>query len=181
LPLEAEHEFRVILEAGGSRGAVEEFLAECLEEGLVQDALTAQSERQALDFWSVREGLPIEKLPNLLNFDVSLPISRIGEFAEKCGAALRARWPQCHNSFYGHVGDGNVHICVAAGEDMHAVDEVVYGALDGFGGSISAEHGIGTLKRPYLKRSRGAEELALMRTLKAALDPKGILNPGKVI
>jgi FAD/FMN-containing dehydrogenase len=181
----AEHEFWVILEAADRRDRVEGFLGQCLEDGLVQDALTAQSERQALDFWSVREGLPIEKLPNLLNFDVSLPIARIGEFAVQCGAALRARWPQCHNSFYGHVGDSNVHICVAAdygaGEDMHAVDDIVYGALDGFGGSISAEHGIGTLKRSYLDRSRGPEELALMRKLKAALDPKGILNPGKVI
>ncbi len=182
---EGEHEFWAILEAGGSRDRVEEFLGQCLEDGLVRDGLAAQSEKQALDFWSVREGLPIEKLANLLNFDVSLPIARIGEFAGTCGAALRARWPQCHISFYGHAGDGNVHICVAtdygAGEDMHSVDDIVYGALDGFGGSISAEHGIGTLKRPYLNRSRGPEELALMRTLKAALDPKGILNPGKVI
>ncbi len=182
---DGEPEFLAILEAGGSRGTVEEFLGQCLADGLVQDALTAQSERQALDFWSVREGLPIEKLANLLNFDVSLPIARIGEFAETCGAALRARWPTCHKSFYGHVGDSNVHICVAAdygaGEDMHAVDEIVYGVLDGFAGSISAEHGIGTLKRPYLGRSRGPAELALMRTIKAALDPKGILNPGKVI
>jgi len=182
---ETEHEFWVILEAGGSRGRVEEFLGQCLEDGLVQDALAAQSEKQALDFWSVREGLPIEKLPNLLNFDVSLPIARIGEFAGTCGAALKARWPRCHTSFYGHIGDSNVHICVAAdygaGGDMHSVDEIVYGALDDFGGSISAEHGIGTLKRPYLNRSRGPEELALMRTLKAVLDPKGILNPGKVI
>ena len=100
-------------------------------------------------------------------------------------AALKQRWPAAHVSFYGHVGDSNVHICVstlyAPGEDMHDVDDIVYGELGNYAGSISAEHGIGTLKRPYLKLSRTAEELAVMRRLKAALDPKGILNPGKVI
>ena len=90
-----------------------------------------------------------------------------------------------HLSFYGHVGDSNVHICVSAlyadGEDMHSVDDIVYGVLGRYHGSISAEHGIGTLKRPYLHLSRSPAELALMKGLKQALDPKGILNPGKVI
>jgi FAD/FMN-containing dehydrogenase len=133
----------------------------------------------------VREGHPIEALPNLLNFDVSLPIGSIGDYAEACTKALLKRWPQAHVSFYGHVGDSNVHICVSTlygpGEDMHSVDDIVYGVLGAYHGSISAEHGIGTLKRPYLHLSRSPEELALMRRLKQALDPKGILNPGKVI
>jgi FAD/FMN-containing dehydrogenase len=141
--------------------------------------------REAREIWSVREGHPIESLPNLLNFDVSLPIGRIGDYAGTCTAALLRRWPSAHVSFYGHVGDSNVHICVstnyAQGEDMHDVDAVVYGVLGTFHGSISAEHGIGTLKRPWLHLSRTPAELALMRSLKQALDPKGILNPGKVI
>jgi FAD/FMN-containing dehydrogenase len=120
-----------------------------------------------------------------LNFDVSLPIGRIGDYAETCTTALLKRWPAAHVSFYGHVGDSNVHICVSApyapGEDMHDVDDIVYGVLGHYAGSISAEHGIGTLKRDYLHLSRSPEELALMRALKQALDPKGILNPGKVI
>ena len=163
----------------------ESFLAACIEEGLVVDALIAQSEAQARQIWSVREGYPIEKLPNLLNFDVSLPIALIGAYAEACTAALLAKWPAAHVSFYGHVGDSNVHICVSTpygpGEDMHSVDDIVYGTLGGFGGSISAEHGIGTLKRRYLNVSRNPAELGVMRQLKQALDPKGILNPGKVI
>ena len=182
---DGDHRFWVILESTEAAAEVESFLAGCLENGLVRDALIAQSQNQARNFWSVREGLPIERLANLLNFDVSLPIAGIGEFAEHCGAALSARWPGSHNSFYGHVGDSNVHICVSvayrAGEDMHSVDDIVYGVLRGFGGSISAEHGIGTLKRPYLGYTRSPAEMALMRTIKAALDPKGILNPGKVI
>jgi FAD/FMN-containing dehydrogenase len=180
-----DHPFWVIVESTEASDAIEAFLATCLDEGLIEDATIAGSEAQARDIWSVREGHPIETLRNLLNFDVSLPVARIGDFAAACGASLRARWPQSHNSFYGHVADSNVHICVSVdyrpGEDMHDVDDVVYGVLRDFGGSISAEHGIGTLKRPYLRLSRSAEELAMMRCLKAALDPRGILNPGKVI
>jgi FAD/FMN-containing dehydrogenase len=181
----APHPFHVILESTEDANAVEMFLAAEMESGLVRDAVIAQSQVQARQIWSVREGHPIEKLPNLLNFDVSLPIARIGDFATACGKALGERWPGSHNSFYGHVGDSNVHICVsveyAPGEDMHAVDDIVYGVLKDYSGSISAEHGIGTLKRSYLHLSRSPAELELMRKLKAALDPKGILNPGKVI
>jgi FAD/FMN-containing dehydrogenase len=180
-----EYSFCVILETTAGTEATEAFLAARLGDGLVADALIAHSQAQARDIWSVREGYPIETLPNLLNFDVSLPIGRIGAYAEACTAALRKRWPNAHVSFYGHVGDSNVHICVSAdygpGESMHDADDIVYGVLGGYQGSISAEHGIGTLKRPYLHLSRTAEELGLMQRLKAALDPKGILNPGKVI
>lgn len=179
------HPFYVILESTGEMEKAEAFLAEALEQGLIRDALIARSEAQAREIWSVREGYPIETLPNLLNFDVSLPIGEIGAYATDCTAALRARWPAAHVSFYGHVGDSNVHICVSTdygpGETMHDVDEIVYQLLSRRGGSISAEHGIGTLKRAYLGYSRTPEELSLMRSLKAALDPKGILNPGKVL
>ncbi|MFN4141595.1 FAD-binding oxidoreductase [Aestuariivirga sp.] len=179
------HPFCVILESTKPAGTVETFLAAAVEEGLIADALIARSLREAREIWSVREGHPIETLPNLLNFDVSLPIGRIGDYAEACTAAIRKRWPDAHVSFYGHVGDSNVHICVSApyapGEGMHEVDAIVYGVLGDYRGSISAEHGVGTLKRPYLRFSRSPNEIALMRLLKQALDPKGILNPGKVI
>ena len=182
---EDDHPFCVILESTAGVERIESFLAAALEDGLIADALIARSSREAREIWSVREGHPIEAMPNLLNFDVSLPIGLIGDYAEACTAALLKRWPAAHVSFYGHVGDSNVHICVSTlygeGEDMHSVDDIVYGVLGHYHGSISAEHGIGTLKRPYLHLSRSTEELALMRTLKHALDPKGILNPGKVI
>ncbi|MBI2719596.1 MAG: FAD-binding oxidoreductase [Rhizobiales bacterium] len=183
--ISGDHRFWVILESTCDGAAVEGFLAGCLETRLIADALVAQSHKEARDFWSVREGLSTEALPNVVVFDVSLPTARIGDFAEICRAALRQRWPGAYVFFYGHIGDSNLHISVSAaygpGEDMHSVDQLVYGVLKGFGGSISAEHGIGTLKRPYLGQSRSPEELALMRKIKAALDPKGILNPGKVI
>ena len=181
----AEHPYWVIVESTMGVHAIEAFLAQSLEDGLIADALIAHSHAQAREMWSVRDGYPIEALPNLLNFDVSLPIGRIGDYAVDCTAALKQRWPDAHVSFYGHVGDSNVHICVSTlygpGEDMHSVDDIVYGVLGRYHGSISAEHGIGTLKRPYLHLSRSAAELALMQRLKRALDPNGILNPGKVI
>ena len=182
---EGDHPFWVIIESTMTREAIEAFLAASLEDGLISDALIAASHAQSRQIWAVRDGHPIEALPNLLNFDVSLPIGRIGDYAVACTAALKARWPEAHVSFYGHVGDSNVHICVSTlygpVEDMHSVDDIVYGVLGSYHGSISAEHGIGTLKRSYLHLSRSPAELALMRGLKQALDPKGILNPGKVI
>jgi FAD/FMN-containing dehydrogenase len=179
---EDPHPFWVIIESADD---MEEFLGGALESGLIADCIIATSEAQARDMWSVREGLAIDDLPNIINFDVSLPIAAIGDFAAACTSALKSRWPTVHVFCYGHIGDSNLHISVSTqygpGEDMHTVDDIVYGALKPFNGSISAEHGIGTLKRPYLAQSRSPAELSLMRTLKKALDPKGILNPGKVI
>ena len=111
--------------------------------------------------------------------------TRIDDFARACEAAIRQRWPDAYTFFFGHIGDSNLHICTSVrfGEDesAHTMDAIVYDVVKTFGGSVSAEHGIGTLKRDYLHYSRTPEEIALMRGLKAALDPKGILNPGKVI
>jgi FAD/FMN-containing dehydrogenase len=177
-----EPSFAIIIESTMPPGEAERFLSHSLEDGSIQDAIVARSVREAREIWSVREGYPIDTLPNLMNFDISLPIGRIGAYAEECTDALRRRWPDAHVSFFGHVGDSNVHICFSAeGADVHDVDAIVYGVLGRYAGSISAEHGIGALKRPWLHLSRTPEEIALMRTLKTSLDPRGILNPGKVI
>lgn len=179
---EKDHGFAIIIESTREPDAVERFLAGALDDGLIADAIPARSAREVREIWSVREGYPIDTLPNLMNFDISLPIGRIGAYAEECTHALHKRWPDAHVSFFGHVGDSNVHICFSAeGADVHDADAIVYGVLGRYAGSISAEHGIGTLKRPWLHLSRTPEEIALMRTLKTSLDPRGILNPGKVI
>ena len=179
---EKDHGFAIIIESTSEPAAVERFLAGAHDDGLIVDAIVARSTREAREIWSVREGYPIDTLPNLMNFDVSLPIGQIGDYAETCTTALLKRWPDAHVSFFGHVGDSNVHICFSAEQaDAHDVDEIVYGVLGAYNGSISAEHGIGTLKRPWLHLSRSPAEVALMRGLKQALDPRGILNPGKVI
>ncbi|MCA8375499.1 FAD-binding oxidoreductase [Burkholderia multivorans] len=152
---------------------------------LIECATSAPSERQARDLWTLREGLAIDALPNLVNFDVSLPTGDLGAFAARCDAALRARWPDIVCLFFGHVGDGNVHIGVSltamTDADADEIDRRTYAIVREMGGSVSAEHGIGVLKRDYLAHTRSDAEIALMRTLKAALDPGGILNPGKVL
>jgi FAD/FMN-containing dehydrogenase len=115
-------------------------------------------------------------------YDISLPIGRMDDYLREVGqraAPLLGNWPLF---IFGHLGDGNLHIVasVKAAADVGALDRVVYGALEGFG-SVSAEHGIGVLKRGYLGSSRNAAEIELMRSLKATLDPRNILNPGRVL
>jgi FAD/FMN-containing dehydrogenase len=186
---ERDHAFAVLIEAEGgeeANGPFETFLGTLLEEGLIADALIAQSEKERRSFWTVREGLAMDRLlPSLVNLDVSLPIGDIGRFAQGCDRALSDRFPGSHVSFYGHIGDSNLHIAVSVAEasahDLHDIDAIVYRHVGDHRGAISAEHGIGTLKRDFLSFSRSPAELAVMRRIKQALDPNGILNPGKVL
>jgi FAD/FMN-containing dehydrogenase len=189
-PLADTYPFYALTEFQGSEperdGArLEECLAAAIETGDALDALIAQSEREARSFWKIREGEPLDRLPYLINFDVSAPTAQLGALGERLKASLIARWPDGLFFVYGHIGDGNIHLSGWAGGTMeqvtHEMDEIVYGEVRRIGGSISAEHGIGTLKRDYLGHSRSAAEIDVMRRIKAALDPKGILNPGKVI
>ena len=121
-----------------------------------------------------------------INFDVSLPQADIGRFAQACEAAFSARWPQKHALYFGHVGDGNLHVSVdgktvgGTPEAIEAVEAELYRLVGEFQGSVSAEHGIGLHKKPYLQASRTPQELAVMRSIKQALDPLGLMNPGKV-
>jgi FAD/FMN-containing dehydrogenase len=164
----------------------EEVLGAAIEDGLVKDAVIAQSEAQTQSLWAVRDcpgEFPKVYWPQL-SFDVSLPTGEIGKRVPELRQRLVAKWPEVQTVFFGHVADSNLHLSVRLDQDplpVHAIDEVVYGAIGEWGGSISAEHGIGTVKRDFLHHSRTPEELALMRLLKTTLDPKGILNPGKVI
>jgi FAD/FMN-containing dehydrogenase len=187
---DSDHRFAVILETDGSDpdqdgDRFESFLGDLLEEALIADALIARSEKDRRSFWAVREGLAMDsRLPSLVNLDVSMAIGSIGSFTETCASALAERFPGSHVSFYGHIGDSNLHIAVsvegASESDLHDIDEIVYRLVQAHSGSISAEHGIGTLKRDFLGFSRNPEELEVMRRIKMALDPNGILNPGKV-
>ncbi len=180
--------FAVIVETEGtSHGpSLEAFLESALTDGLIADALVAQSEKERRSFWMVREGLAMDRLlPSLVNLDVSMATGSLGAFAAACAEALDRRFPGCHVSFYGHIGDSNLHVSVsvagASEADLHDIDTIAYRLVAGYGGSISAEHGIGTLKRDYLGYSRKPEELEVMRRIKSALDPNAILNPGKVL
>ncbi|MCC7008552.1 MAG: FAD-binding oxidoreductase [Acidobacteria bacterium] len=190
-PLPAGAGAYVLVEALGASpaadaAAFEQMLTTAFEQGLIADSVVAQSAAEAKGLWSVRDapGEFHRLLWPHVGFDIGLPIGVMGRFVEACGDALRRQWPGARTVFFGHVGDSNLHVNVKVreGEQPAAdVNTLVYGLVREFGGTISAEHGIGLLKRPYLAYSRTAEEIAMMRTLKRALDPKGILNPGKVL
>lgn len=189
-PFDAPHPFAALVDVTGSdedelRAAIEELLGESMEAGEALDAVIAQSQAQARALWKIREAtaeLPAHMHPPI-NFDVSLPMAEIGRFADTCRAALDARWPGNIAVFFGHVGDSNLHLSVDAstvGGDEHGVEQLVYDQVARFGGSVSAEHGIGTHKKPYLGASRTPAELAAMRAIKQALDPHHLMNPGKL-
>ncbi|MDF1608950.1 FAD-binding oxidoreductase [Hoeflea sp. YIM 152468] len=182
----------VIIETESTNGSdqtadFEAFLAGALEAGILTDALIAQSTKEANAFWAVREGHRLEQImPHLINLDISLDIGRMGACVDACRNALHQRFPDIRVLFFGHAGDGNLHIAAdqpKPGQDdpTDEVYRIVYDLVRDAGGSISAEHGIGTLKRDYLSYSRTPEEITLMRLIKLALDPDGILNPGKLL
>jgi FAD/FMN-containing dehydrogenase len=160
-------------------------LTEALDAHAIRDAVIAQSLADARALWAVREctaEFPVKLDP--INFDVSLPIGEIGTFVDRCRAALDRQWPGNQSYFFGHIGDSNLHLTVdghsVPGVAHHAVYAFVYEMLGPLHGSVSAEHGIGSLKREFLPISRSREELAAMAAIKQALDPHGILNPGKL-
>ncbi|TYL92371.1 FAD-binding oxidoreductase [Bradyrhizobium rifense] len=182
---ETEYPFLIIIEQSGEAVNLEEFLATMFEEGLIADALIAKSEKEREKFWKVREGLSLGTLPKLIEYDVSLPIGSLDLYAQEVTTALAAEFPSIHVSVFGHIADSNIHLCVSAGQvdaaEKHRINTIVYDGVRNHRGSISAEHGIGLLKREYLSYSRNPEELNLMRRLKKTLDPHGILNPERII
>lgn len=176
----------------GLSDAVEAFLGEALEEGLVTDAVLAGSLGQRADLWKLREMLSEVQTHEggSIKHDVSVPIQATPEFLKRAIAAVEALVPGCRPVPFGHLGDGNIHFNVSqpVGADKaaylagwSAMNEAVHAIVTELKGSISAEHGIGRLKRSLLPGVKDPVELDLMRTVKAALDPKGLLNPGSVL
>ena len=173
--------------------ALDELLAQALEPAFesatVQDAVIASSEAQARALWNIREHIPeAEKLEGKsVKHDVSVPISHIAEFIERCGPQLLAAFPDGQIVCFGHLGDGNLHynLCFPSSEpsadQSRASNKIVYALLDEMHGSISAEHGLGQLKREEITHHKSAVELDVMRAIKHALDPQNIMNPGKVL
>ena len=160
---------------------VEQALSACA--GLAEDAVLAASAAQSRSLWKIRETIPEAQFANVKH-DVSVPVSRVPELIERAGRALEAAFPGVPVYAFGHIGDGNIHYNVgdqALLARREEVGRVVYDAVSALGGSISAEHGLGQLRREENLRRKGALELELMRTLKAALDPQGLMNPGKLL
>jgi FAD/FMN-containing dehydrogenase len=188
-PLAAPHPWYVLAQLAdcGEQVALleraEEALARCAERGTLADAALAQSEAQARAFWRIRESIPEAQFTNVKH-DVSVAVSKVPELIERASAALEREFPGAAIYCFGHVGDGNVHFNVGDAALVARRDEVnriVYDAVAALGGSISAEHGLGQLKREEIRRHKDPLELELMRALKRALDPRGLMNPGKVL
>jgi FAD/FMN-containing dehydrogenase len=171
----------------------EALLETALERGVISDAAVASSLEQSHAMWHLRESIPLAQSvegPNIKH-DIALPVSAIPRFVAETDAALLRAFPGVRLVDFGHLGDGNLHYNVQApadcdgarflAEQEHAVNTLVYDALAPFGGSISAEHGIGALKRGELAQRKSPVALALMRSIKSALDPRGLLNPGRVL
>ena len=193
-PLPAGSPFYVLLDLQGADATsdaplFENMLESALTAGLISDAAIAASQAETASLWHLRDasGEFTVPWPTIASFDISLPIGHIGEFVERLKPRLAEQFPGCEYVNFGHIGDSNLHVCVhvpgttAADFPEPAIKDCLYSLLREYGGSVSAEHGVGTHKKKYLSYSRSAEEIALMRTLKAALDPQGILNPGRVI
>lgn len=171
---------------------LESAVGAALDNNVARDAVLATSSAQALGLWQLREHIPLAQAAAGKNIkhDISLPVSSIPAFLERTDAALQQAFPGCQLVTFGHLGDGNLHYNVAppGGRDHDAflahqdrVNRIVHDSVTAFGGSISAEHGIGALKRDELARTRSAVELDMMRAIKTALDPLGIMNPGKIL
>ncbi|MEM6512042.1 MAG: FAD-binding oxidoreductase [Pseudomonadota bacterium] len=192
-PLDGVHPYYVLVEARGSDQASDEarferLLGDSLEADLIADAAIAQGSTQRDALWAIRDDIDnlVEDLSPAMAFDVSLPIADADRYTKRVHERLAHEFGVAYRgTTFGHLGDSNIHFMLTIGTTDHerqsAAMRIVYDELQPYGGSISAEHGIGVEKRPYLGISRSDTELALMRRLKDALDPHALLNPGKVI
>lgn len=192
-PLDGAHEFYVIVEAQGPdpEDDLQRFqaaLQALLESGCIADAVISKSGPERARIWAIREDFAaLRQHKPLFLYDVSLPLRHILQYAEDTQRSLQSRWPQSRLFVMGHLGDGNLHFFVSPGvpgdeRELHIeTDEIIYRPLAGLQGSISAEHGIGLEKKAWLSVTRSSAEIQLMKALKRALDPKSILNRGKVI
>lgn len=183
--------YYVLCEAEGhdparDRERFEETIGEALAAGRVVDAAVARSSRNRDAFWRIREDfeLELQDFPVMADFDVSLAVEAMESFGETLARRLDAEFPENRGlHIFGHMGDGNLHLGIGLpdGTRKAEVQELVYGLVAACGGSISAEHGIGLIKRRFLSYSRSPAEIELMRRLKQTLDPNSILNPGKIL
>ncbi len=188
-PLAQDYLMYVLVEAlggdpQGDKARLEDALDAALLQGLAIDAAVAQNETQRRNFWAMRDDVEqIFQYDPMFIYDVSLQVPHMAQYVADVKSNLKQKFGSHRLFTFGHMGDGNLHFAISAGTDESAHHEVnlcVYEPLRQIGGSVSAEHGVGLEKRPYLDISRNETEVSVMRSLKSALDPKGILNPGKV-
>ncbi len=196
-PLKGAHAWYVLIEASSqsSQGLDESFsgaLETALERGIIEDAAIAASLDQRHAFWTLRESIPEAQIREggSIKHDVSVAVGDVPAFLDEATRSVEAFEPGARVCAFGHLGDGNIHFNVSqpVGADKarflarwDAMNEVVHGVIARLGGSFSAEHGVGRLKRDLLSRTKDPASLAIMRQIKSALDPNGVMNPGKIL
>jgi len=196
-PFKDKHSWYVVMDWDvntGIEGAelAETLLTSAFDKDLIRDAVISQSETQATQILSLREHMSAGQkfLGGSIKFDITIPLNRIPEFFEVADAAMQNRIPQCRPVGFGHFGDGNIHYNIAQPEgadkeaflaNWEAASEIVFDIVDSFGGSISAEHGIGTMKKADLAKRADPVKLAMLKSIKRALDPQNIMNPRVLI
>jgi FAD/FMN-containing dehydrogenase len=185
-------EFSSMDQEKDNREQLETLLNEAYELNFISDAVIANSIQQSRELWSLRESIPEGQLPlgTTIKHDISMPISKIADFIEATEIALKELWPNMETIVFGHLGDGNLHYNLAPlspdlsseiEQRRKSINELVHNQVYQYSGSFSAEHGIGQAKRDELPRRKSPVEIELMRAIKKALDPKNIMNPGKVL
>jgi len=197
-PLADQHNWYVLMEAASSEtdtslsGSLETILEQAIEAGHVHDAAIAQNQTQAAEFWRLREAIVAGQKPEgaSLKHDVSVPVSRVPEFIDRAIGAVTQRLPGIRPVAFGHLGDGNIHFNLSQPIGMEPNDYfalrkefalIVHDIVDDMGGSISAEHGVGIMKRDEIATRKQPIEIELMRAVKRAIDPENTMNPGKMI
>jgi FAD/FMN-containing dehydrogenase len=189
-PFGGAHPYYVLAElesasAQGFEAALESILGSALSNGVIVDAVIAKSRSEARALWSLREAVAEIHMAfsPAADFDIGLPLKSMGGFVSAVQLALGEAIGDCRMVIFGHIGDGNLHIMASTGksDDLERIYDLVYRHTQGIGGTITAEHGIGVIKKPWLGLSRSENEIALMRVLKKTLDGKNILNRGRVI
>ena len=189
-PLSRDYRYYTVLQADGSAQhedaeRFESVLGSAMEEGLIADAVIAKSDAEIADIWRIREDFDacLTPAPSYL-YDVSLPIRDMAEYGRTVMSGVSAQWPNGRCYIMGHMADGNLHLFVQPyedGDNHERSNEIVYQPLHEIGGSVSAEHGIGVEKLGWLANSRTPTEISLMKLMKTSLDPKNILNRGRVL
>ena len=191
VPLPDHYGFYVLIESMGSNAdrdteLIIDSLGAASDQGLVGEVVVGDSDTRIKNLWVVRDAAA-EIYPGvgyMHTYDVSLNVGDMGYFGEEVERRLRAEWPDAILGLFGHIGDGNVHIIIHVGPDTwnqhQRIDEIIYGLIQQLHGAVSAEHGIGLMKKPFLPYSKSEAEISLMKALKQTLDPNGILSPGRI-
>lgn len=189
-PFASHPDWYVLVEAAGMPGdsldeKLQEALGAALEEGQISDCVQASNLSHAMKLWRIRESIPevLTHIKRAVTMDVGLPWKQTVSFLESVESELKAKFPNANHLWLGHLGDNNLHLLSGPldEDEYEQLEPLVFAALRGRSGTISAEHGVGRLKKPFLNVCRSEEEIEIMRRIKMALDPRGILNPGRIL